>query len=709
MEAKEIYFSIEGMTCNACANRIEKKLNKMNGVEATVNFATEKAVVKLLSPIHTDNLIQEIEKAGYSAKLYNPEQLDTKSSHILSNILFLLSVLLTIPLVLPMLFHVFHIHWLLPGYVQLLLATPVQFIVGWRFYKGAYSAILSASPNMDVLVAMGTTVSYLLSVYLVYTNLSSHLYFEAGCMVITLVYLGKMLEERAKKKTSTAIKDLIGLQPKNATVIREGKSIPLPIKEITLGDVVVVQSGESVPVDGEVIHGSSEVNESMLTGEPLPRLVEISDKVFAGTMNTLGTIHIEAKSIGQSTVLSQIIHTVEKAMESKAPIQQLADKVSAIFVPSVILISLFTLIGWLLVSGNWETSIINAVTVLVISCPCALGLATPTAIVVGTGLGAKNGILIKNADSLEKVKKIKAIAFDKTGTLTSGKPTVVEFVPLSKQPIEEIFPIVYAIESNSTHPLAVAIREYLTPYKGNCLKPEYIHTLPGRGVKALLNGKEYLVGSTLLLKENKIKLDEATNSNLSSVYIAEQNSVLGLFLLSDTVKEDAISTIAKLKSMKKEVVMITGDSKLSAQHIASKLGIDKVIADVLPQGKSNEILKLKETMSGVAMVGDGINDAPALASADVSFAMSSGSGIALETADITIVKNNLNSVVSAILLSEATIRKIKQNLFFAFVYNALGIPLASLGILDPMFAGAAMAMSSISVITNSLLLKKTKI
>jgi Cu+-exporting ATPase len=717
---QELALELEGMTCAACAARIEKVLNKIDGVSATVNFATEKARIRIAPGAATlETLIAAVAKAGYGAHesigTRREEEKQRRAAAYRKELrIFWIAAVLTLPLIAqmgPMLFGQ-HVE-LLPRWLQWLLATPVQFWAGKRFYVGAWHALRGGGANMDVLVALGTSMAYLLSTVVTLFGLDQHVYFEAGAAVITLVLMGKLLEARAKAGTSAAIEELVKLQPKTARIERGGEIIEVDAASLKVGDVFIVRAGENIPVDGEVIEGHSSVVEAMLTGESLPVAKDISAKVFAATQNQEGMLKCRATGVGAHTVLAGIIRLVEQAQGSKAPIQRLADVISGVFVPVVVAISLVTFGLWWSLSGEFTTALINAVAVLVIACPCALGLATPTAIMVGTGNGAKAGILIRNAAALEQAEKIRILVVDKTGTLTEGRPVVTDIIPAGNTRIEEVLRLAATLEQGSEHPLAKAITgraaaEGITPGAISGFA-----AVTGKGVQGEIDGRLYRLGSPAFLIELGLRNDEDTVARLQQqgktvVALSNEENIVGYLAIADALRATSASAVARLQAMGIEVVMLTGDNAATARAIAAQAGVDRYLADVLPQDKAAEIQKLKAQGKVVGMVGDGINDAPALAAADVSFAVGSGTDVAIETADVTLMRNDLANVADAIDLSRATLKKIRQNLFFAFIYNVLGIPLAALGMLNPVIAGAAMAMSSVSVVSNSLLLKRWK-
>jgi Cu+-exporting ATPase len=601
----------------------------------------------------------------------------------------------------------------LPRWLQLLLATPVQFWIGWRFYVGAYKALRGGGANMDVLVVLGTTMAWAYSTIVTLAGLHQHVYFEGAAAVITLVLLGKLLEARAKARTSEAIESLIRLQPKTARVERDGVWVEMPVDVLMPGDIFQVRPGESVPVDGVVVDGQSSLNESMLTGESMPVAKNAEDKVFAATMNGQGALRCRATGVGEHTLLAGIIRLVGEAQGSKAPVQRLADQISAVFVPVVCVIALLTFIGWWWYAGEFAQALVNAVAVLVIACPCALGLATPTAIMVGTGQGARAGILVKNAEALERAEKIKILALDKTGTLTCGMPQLTDLIARGAERDEALM-LAAALEQNSEHPLARAILSAIAIPQGYFMrgavhmpKIENFKALPGHGISGEVDGRSLRLGSPAWLgvEADPVVLD-LQRMGKTVIVLTEGDSVLALFAIADALRPTSRLAVEKLRQRGIRVVMLTGDNAATAAAIAHEAGIDEFRAGVLPGDKAAAIAELKAAGGLVAMVGDGINDAPALAAADVSFAIGAGSDVAVEAADLTLIRSDLLGVVDAIELSAATLGKIRQNLFFAFIYNILGIPLAAAGMLNPVVAGAAMAMSSVSVVSNSLLLKR---
>jgi len=708
--------AIEGMTCTACVARIEKALNQLPGVSATVNLATETARVNYTPGLaSTAMLIDAVERTGYRAQerveAGREAEKARRAERYRSELrLFWFSAALTLPLLLQM-------AWMfvsgdhaepLPRWLQFLLATPVQFWVGRRFYVGAYHALRGGGANMDVLVALGTSMAWGLSAIItLFGATHQHVYFEAGAAVITLVLLGKVLEAAARGKTSAAIESLIRLTPKTARVERDGATDEVDIASLVPGDTVIVRPGERLPVDGDVIAGFSSVDEAMLTGEPLPVEKQPGARVYAGTQNQNGMLKLTATGVGGHTQLAEIVRLVEAAQGSKAPIQRLADRISGIFVPVVAGIAVLTFVAWWLHAGDASQALINAVAVLVIACPCALGLATPTAVMVATGRGAQLGILPRSAAALEHAGRLQVLVLDKTGTVTAGKPGVTAIHPSAGVTEIELLRVAASLEAASEHPLARAVLEHARNLGVEAAPVTGFVSTPGGGIRARLDGAETWLGSPDFVRA-ETGFDGNASGQSTLIVIAQKGKPLGYLVINDPLRPDAPLAVARLKALGIEVIMATGDQMETAESIARAAGIPDWRARLLPADKEALIRSLKTTGKIIGMAGDGINDAPALAAADVSFAIGGGSDIAVETADITLMRRELSALPDAIELSRAGLRKIRQNLFFAFIYNVLGIPLAALGMLNPVIAGAAMAMSSVSVVTNALLLRRWK-
>jgi Cu+-exporting ATPase len=708
---------ITGMHCASCAMRLEKSLNQMPHVEAVVNIATEKASI-LFNPHHAnlESLIATVRNTGFDAhpaRDFAAEKRERELAWQRERNQFVFTLLLTSPLLLEMLLMFAGHRPLLPPWLQWLLATPVQFWAGRRFYRGTWSSLKNGGANMDVLVALGTSAAYFLSCAIIALHLNGPVYFEASATLITLVLMGKLLEASAKSKASAALEALINLQPRQAHVERDGQLIDVSVNQLRQGEIFVVRPGESTPVDGTVLEGYSSVDEAMLTGESLPQPKQAGDTVYAATLNQGGVLRCRAVAVGSHTQLAAIVRLVERAQGSKAPIQKLADKISGIFVPAVLALAALTFIGWWLLGAGFSTALINAVSVLVIACPCALGLATPTAVVVATGRAAHFGILVKDAAALENGHQIKVLLLDKTGTLTSGKPAVTELLPSAEGDENKLLALAASLAQSSTHPLSRALMEYAGARRVMPSTATSFNELPGNGLSAKIDGENCLLGSPAFIRQNRIALDEAQMLALqqqgqSIIAVAKGDKPAGLIAFADTLRPHSVQAVQRLKALGIRIVMLSGDNAATAQAIAAQVGIDEYRAEVLPQDKAEQVQSFRSQGQLVGMAGDGINDAPALAAADVSFAMKSGSDIAIEAADLTLMRNDLMSVADAIDLSRASLKKIRQNLFFAFGYNVLGIPLAALGMLNPVIAGAAMAMSSVSVVSNALLLKRWK-
>ncbi|MDP7505928.1 MAG: heavy metal translocating P-type ATPase [Candidatus Woesearchaeota archaeon] len=729
---KKTNLQIAGMTCASCAVTINKSLSKSKGVkEANVNFSTSNASVLYDETLISEKkLITIVKNTGYKAspgseeenikkhELMQKEEIKTFKNK------FILSLFFAIPaFIIGMVFMWLDITIPYQDYILWFLATPVQFIVGWSFYRGAWNALKNKTTNMDTLIAVGTSAAYFFSVYAILFNPELGQYFETSAILITLVIMGKFLEAIAKGKTSEAIKKLMGLSPKTATVIRNGKEIKIKIDHVVEGDIILVKPGEKIPVDGKITDGSSSIDESMVTGESMPVEKKEGDIVTGATINKQGSFKFKATKVGENTTLSRIIKLIEEAQGKKAPIQRFADTISSYFVPIVIIIAILTFSSWLfLFEKDIKFALIAAVSVLVIACPCALGLATPTAIMVGTGKGAKKGILIKGGDALETAHKLNSIIFDKTGTITKGTPEVTDIVPINIKSENKLLQLAASIEKNSEHPLAEAIVKKAKQNKLSLGNPKGFRAIPGHGIKAKLNKTQYYFGNSKLMIDNKInikklksKIGPLEEQGKTAMILSDSKKVIGIITVADTIKETSKAAVKKLQNMKISIYMITGDNKRTANAIAKQAGINHVFAEVLPEDKAKYVKKLQKK-GKVAMVGDGINDAPALAQADIGIAMGSGTDVAMETGNIVLMRNDLLDVPRSIRLSKLTMSKIKQNMFWALFYNTLGIPLAAGALypftgwlLSPIIAGAAMAMSSVSVVSNSLLLKHKRL
>ncbi|MCC3647243.1 MAG: heavy metal translocating P-type ATPase [Bacillota bacterium] len=728
-------FELLGMTCAACSGRIEKGLNKLPGVkQAVVNLALETGTVEYNpEQVSVQDMIKKVENLGYQAKVktdkdqeiegYREKEIEKQKGK------FVFSLILSIPLFWSMVGHfeftsfIYVPDMFMNPWVQLALAAPVQFFIGKQFYIGAYKALRNKSANMDVLVALGTSAAFFYSLYQSLLSIGSNghmveLYYETSAILITLIILGKLFEARAKGRSSEAIKKLMGLQAKTATVLREGEEIEIPLEEVIAGDIIYVKPGEKIPVDGEIIEGQSALDESMLTGESVPVDKTAGDTVIGSTLNKNGFLKIKATKVGKDTALSQIIKVVEEAQGSKAPIQRMADKISGIFVPIVVSIAVVTFLVWYLwVSpGNFAEALEKLIAVLVIACPCALGLATPTSIMAGSGRAAEYGVLFKGGEHLELTHEITTVVLDKTGTVTHGKPVLTEVITEGKIEERAFLQLVGSAEKQSEHPLAEAIVKGIKDKGITLFNPQEFEAIPGYGIKAKVEGKDLLVGTRRLMGKYdinvhsaKLEMEKLEENGKTAMLVAVDGQYAGIVAVADTIKETSRNAINRLKQLGIEVIMITGDNKRTAQAIAEEVGIDSAIAEVLPEGKAEEVKKLQNQGKKVAMVGDGINDAPALAVADIGMAIGTGTDVAMEAADITLMRGDLNSIADAILMSKKTIRNIKQNLFWAFAYNTLGIPVAALGFLAPWLAGAAMAFSSVSVVLNALRLQRVKV
>ncbi len=719
---ERIKLSIEGMTCAACSARIEKVLNRLDGVKkATINLSLNSGTVDYVEgEVEKSEIIKTIEKAGFKAHEQIEEDRDYEKKNREKELkslkrLLIFSSIFSIPLFSAMFLHMAGVESILMnGYFQLALATPVQFIAGSRFYKGAYRSLRGGGANMDVLIVMGTSAAFFYSLYHTIVGIPEF-YYEASAIIITLILLGKYLEAIAKGKTSEAIKKLMGLQAKTARVIRAGIEQDVLMEEVLVGDTIVVRPGEKIPVDGIITEGYSTIDESMLTGESVPVDKQIDDEIIGATINKQGAFKFRATKVGKDTALAQIIKLVEDAQGSKAPVQRLADQISGVFVPVVIVIALVTFLIWTFGIGDFNQGLISAVAVLVIACPCALGLATPTAIMVGTGKGAENGILIKGGEHLEKAHKLEVIVFDKTGTITKGEPEVTDIITFGYKE-DQIIRYAAIAERSSEHPLGESIVLDAKNRGIELTDPEKFESITGHGIYSMIDQKDIYIGNRKLMRDKNIEIDSIEDQLVTleeqgktAMLISIDGKIGGIIAVADIVKESSKQAIDQLRAMDIEIYMITGDNLRTAQAIAKQVGITNVLAEVLPEHKAEEVEKLKAMGKSVGMVGDGINDAPALASADIGFAIGTGTDVAMEAADITLIKGDLREIPTAILLSKKTMRTIKQNLFWAFAYNTIGIPIAALGLLNPMIAGGAMAFSSVSVLTNSLRLKRFKV
>lgn len=734
-------FKVEGMSCSACANRVERITKKIDGVEsANVNFATEKLTVRVdAEKVRYSDIKLAVDKAGFKLIKEDDEVKEASKKKDESKLLlnrFIFSLIFTVPLLIISMGHM--VGMPLPSIidpmknplnfalVQLVLTIPVM-VAGYKFYKIGYKNLFKLSPNMDSLIAIGTSAAVAYGLFAIYkilngeTHYAMHLYFESAVVILTLITLGKYLEAVSKGKTSEAIKKLMGLAPKTATIIKNGKEVSIPIEEVIVGDIILVKPGEKLPVDGEIIEGSTSIDESMLTGESIPVEKNIGSTVIGASINKAGFIKYKATKVGKDTALAQIVKLVEEAQGTKAPIAKMADIIAAYFVPTVMALAIIAAVGWLIAGESTVFALTIFISVLVIACPCALGLATPTAIMVGTGKGAENGVLIKGGEALETTYKIDTIVFDKTGTITEGKPKVTDIICNGIKE-EEVLVLAASAEKGSEHPLGEAIVREAEDRSLEFKSLEHFKAVPGHGIEVTIEGKDILLGNKKLMIENNINIeslhvesDRLATEGKTPMYIAINNKLSGIIAVADTVKENSKAAIEELKKMNVNVAMITGDNKKTAEAIAKSVGIDIVLAEVLPEDKANEVKKLQGQNRKVAMVGDGINDAPALVQADVGIAIGSGTDVAIESADIVLMKSDLKDVVTAIRLSKATIKNIKENLFWAFGYNVLGIPVA-MGVLhifggpllNPMIAAAAMSFSSVSVLLNALRLKKFK-
>lgn len=728
-------FDVVGMTCAACANRIEKSLNKMDGVsEANVNFALENVAVEYNeNQVTVQDMMEVVKKLGYALKpqVSKEETTNRKEEEIRHQTgKFIFSAILTLPLLWTMVTHfsftsfIYSPDMLMNPWVQLALATPVQFIAGKQFYVGAYKALRNKSANMDVLVALGTSVAYLYSIFLgIEWQINGavgmpELYFEAAAVIITLVLLGKLFEVRAKGRTGQAIKKLLDMQAKTARVIRDGEEMEIAIEEVAVGDQVIVRPGEKIPVDGAIVKGKSAVDESMITGESIPVDKNIGDTAIGSTINKNGMLTIEATKIGKDTALAQIVKVVEEAQGSKADIQRVADRVSGIFVPVVVGLAVVTFLAWYIfvAPGDLRAALVPAITVLVIACPCALGLATPTSVMAGSGRAAELGVLFKGGEYLEDTRLIETIVLDKTGTVTKGEPALTDIVPQGDVTQAELLKMAASAEKHSEHPLAEAIVKGAEAQHIDLIETTDFESVPGAGIQVTWEGEPLYIGTRKLMKQQNIdissieeRMSELEADGKTAMLVGFQGVLAGMIAVADTVKETSKEAIARLHEQGLEVILLTGDNERTAQAIAKEVGVDRVIAEVLPDQKADEIKRLQQEGKKVAMVGDGINDAPALAIADIGMAIGTGTDVAIEAADVTLMRGDLHSVADSIELSAKTMRNIKQNLFFAFAYNSASIPIAAIGLLAPWVAGAAMACSSVSVVLNALRLQRLKL
>lgn len=710
---------ISGMACAACSSRVENLLNSLDGVQkAAVNLATGKASILFIPDLITpSNILDSVNKLGYKAEFASDITIDKRKVNqqrmiYKQKLKFVFSLILSTPLIIMNIAPFFGRSFPINPWVQLLLATPVQFIAGWQFYVGAYKSLKASAANMDVLVALGTSVAYFYSVFALFTGGSMY-YFESSAMLITIILLGKLLETIAKGRTSEAIEKLMDLQAKKARVLRDGKEINIPIEDVVVGDLIIVRPGERIPVDGIITKGTSSVDESMLTGESIPVEKECGDKVVGASINKQGSFIFKTTRVGDETTLAQIIRMVEEAQGSKAPIQRLADKVSNVFVPTIVAIALITFIGWYLKGAPFAEALMHTSAVLVVACPCALGLATPTAIMVGTGVGANKGILIRGGEYLELAGKVDTVVLDKTGTITKGTPSVTNFEVFSFDDKNKLLSIIASGEKQSEHPLGEAIVKKAKELNLPFIDITEFKALPGRGIKFNYNKEIWHIGNESLAKSLNIdfsKVQDTKNKweeeGKTVMFAIKNEKIAGMIAVSDTIKENAKDAINELKDLGIDVYMLTGDQKRTANAIAKQVGIDNVIAQVLPDNKAEKIKELKKSGKIVAMVGDGINDAPALATADVGMAIGTGTDVAIESASITLIRGDLKTIASAIRLSKKTLQKIKQNLFWALFYNMIALPLAIFGVFTPVMGGTAMAFSSVSVVTNSLLLRR---
>jgi Cu+-exporting ATPase len=743
-KVEKVVLPIQGMTCASCVNKVEKALNSAKGViRASVNFGTERASVEYIpDEVSVRDLKKVVEEAGYQVlevkeeDIVEKERLAREAELYRLKLKFILGAMLLAPILFLMYGTSLFQRWIglsreVNFFLQFLLATPVQFWIGWQFYVGFWKATKHKTSDMNTLIAVGTSAAYLYSLIVTFVphrimvkGLTMDVYFDTSAAIIVLILLGRFLEARAKGKTSEAIKKLVGLQPKTARVVRDGSEVDIPVEEVSIGDMVVVRPGEKIPVDGIVKEGTSSLDESMVTGESLPVEKKTGDTVIGATINKTGTFRFEATKIGKDTVLAQIVRLVQEAQGSKPPIARMVDVIASYFVPVVISIAIITFIVWYFFGPHpaLTYAFLNFVAVLIIACPCALGLATPTSIMVGTGKGAENGILIRGAEALEIAHRLSTIVLDKTGTLTRGVPSVTDIIESERLNKREILTLAASAEKGSEHPLGEAIVKKAKEEGLDLLDPKDFQAIAGRGIEATVDSKRVLLGNLRLMEEKKISLnglfdkaERLSNEGKTPMFLAIGRQVAGVLAVADTLKENSKEAVEAFHRMGLEVVMLTGDNQRTAKAIADQIGVDRVLAEVLPEMKAEEIRRLQSEGRKVGMVGDGINDAPALAQADVGIAIGTGTDVAMESSDITLISGDLRGIVTAIALSKATIRNIKQNLFWAFAYNTILIPVAAgvlfpfFGILlNPIFAAGAMAISSVTVVSNALRLRKFK-
>jgi Cu+-exporting ATPase len=708
---------ITGMTCASCVRRVERALGKVEGVEsANVNFASETALVTASTSVPSDVLIAAVEKAGYAARLKDAGDAAAERAGYARRTLALVifGAILAIPtVVLSMAMDIAGLSIVSPrvhGWIVLALATPVQVVLGWRYYRGSYTSLRHLNPNMDVLIALGTTVAYAFSAWVVIARADYTMFFDVSAAVLVFITMGKYFEERSKGMASSAIRALLDLSAKSARVLRDGTEVEVPVEQVRIGDVFIVRPGEKLPVDGIVREGHSTVDESMITGESIPVEKRARDRVIGGTINQSGVIRAEATAVGSDTTLARMAQMVEEAQGSKAPIQRLVDQVAAVFVPAVVIVATVTLLGWGSLDDAWLYGLRASVAVLVIACPCALGLATPTAIMVGTGLGAERGILVKNASVLERTRDLDVVVLDKTGTLTEGRPEVTEVIPTRVMPEQTLLTLAAAAERDSEHPLSRAVVDAAVESGYDLPPASDFEAVMARGVIATVEGRAIAAGSADLMRDRGIKMDDTARDEAARleeagrtvIYVAVDGEIEGVIAIADELKKNAARAVSALHALGLRVIMLTGDNERAAAAVARVAGITEFRAGVRPEHKLELVRSLQQQGLSVAMAGDGVNDAPALAQADVGIAMSTGTDVAIEAGDITLLHGDISKVAEAISLSRSTLVTIKQNLFWAFAYNVVALPIAAAGVLNPIIAGGAMALSSVSVMTNSL-------